>query len=468
MSDSAYEEIMNQGKGRKSKLRRAKSYTDDTPPAKPKPKAKKVKKKVAVKKKAVVKKKAAVKKKAVAKKKAVVKKKTVVKKTARKTAPVAVKNESILAAEPVLPVISNASAIKEKVEADAVAILEDYDFSMEHYFAEEEQLPSYADTSVTLMYRDPHCIYAYWDITGESVDQMRQDLGAQADDVTYTLRVYDVTYKYFNGMNANSWFDLDGLHMNSRYIDVNDGATYCAEIGVRLPNGRFYSLSRSNFISTPPAGQSNRNELMWIDVHMDADSRLPEAAIQLKKDFLKKLPLHRNTYQINGNRITLSREDIIEYYKSGRSLIELIRQRMLAQGNSDGSLEEFLNSLCIEDASISEITESVYLQSGPIGSSAGFSGDFVQIRKEEKFRFRLETELIIRGETVPGASVYWGGKKIDINDDGTFEIQMRLNDGLIPLEFEAVSQSEALSKTIKTSVIRTRTTSDVKTNKEKL
>lgn len=502
MAENIYQKALE--KGKKSKLRRAKSYSDPVNKSTPVAKTKKKTVKKAVKKK-VVKKKAAKKvaKKAVKK----VVKKTTPKKVATPKANVKESEllDSMVVEQPTQILQSNQvnqiesppqvsvptevvveshpesvtqeavaadtlkPAEKLKVADDVEAIIEDHDFSLDEYFEKEEELPAYVETNVTLIPRDPHCMFAFWEITGERVEQMKSELGSMADNCVYTLRVYDVTYKDFDGHNANEWFDLDRLHMNSRYLDMKDGTTYCAEIGVRLSSGEFYPFARSNFISTPPAGVSPRNELMWTDIHIDNEVAPTEAFIKLKKDQLKKLSLYRNSYQINGNRITLSRTDIVEYYRSGRPLIDLIRQRMRSADDIAG--DTYMpddDGLYIEDAAITEITESAYLSSSPVGSSAGFSGEMIRSKKSEKFRFKLETELIVRGETVPGSSVYWGGKKIEINDDGTFEFRMDLHDGLIPLEFTAMSKSEALGKTIKTSAIRTKTTTDIHTNKDKL
>ena len=67
-------------------------------------------------------------------------------------------------------------------------------------FIDYDELPqSYCTTQVTLIPRDPYCVYVYWEIDSSVIEELRRQLGADLETATYTLRVYDVTYIDFNG-----------------------------------------------------------------------------------------------------------------------------------------------------------------------------------------------------------------------------------------------------------------------------
>ncbi|MBZ0166239.1 MAG: DUF4912 domain-containing protein, partial [Candidatus Omnitrophica bacterium] len=170
--------------------------------------------------------------------KKVTKKKAPVKKTAAKTAGAA---KSTVAPKSQAPAETKTQGLSLYSSTDAL---------------QKASLPeSYYQTYVTLLSKEPYVLYAYWEIDADDVERLREELGSEADQGVYTLRVYDVTLVDFNGINSNYWFDLDELFMKHRYIHVgSDDATYVCEIGMRLPSGRFCSLARSNFIRAQRVG----------------------------------------------------------------------------------------------------------------------------------------------------------------------------------------------------------------------
>src|SRR5690606_20612062 len=56
------------------------------------------------------------------------------------------------------------------------------------------------------------------------------------------------------------------------YIDVNDPpATFRVEIGYSATGGRFFSLARSNVVTTPASASSDKLDDHWTDVVQDCD-----------------------------------------------------------------------------------------------------------------------------------------------------------------------------------------------------
>ncbi|MEW6675602.1 MAG: DUF4912 domain-containing protein [Nitrospirota bacterium] len=109
-----------------------------------------------------------------------------------------------------------------------------------------EALPAeYGEDSITLMTVDPKKLFAYWEV-GE-------DVLAKHSGVL-NIRVYDVTGVDFDGMNANSYFDIAvNGGIGSWYIDVGPAKEFVADIGIINPQGIFITIARSNKVSTPQA-----------------------------------------------------------------------------------------------------------------------------------------------------------------------------------------------------------------------
>ena len=117
-------------------------------------------------------------------------------------------------------------------------------------------IPSHYDvTRLVLMPRDPLWIFAYWEMSGSAIGNAKKSLGSDFNKSTLTIRMYDVTCIDFNGLNANHSFDIEvSATTNNWYIHLwRDNVSYCADLGFRSPQGHFFQIARSNFITTPSA-----------------------------------------------------------------------------------------------------------------------------------------------------------------------------------------------------------------------
>lgn len=473
LPDSKAEEDAN----RRRKGRSAKSYMDSGPaPTKKaavkktvKKAAKKTVKKKAVKKKAVKKvvKKKAVKKAAPAKKKAV-KKTAPAKKSVKK--PVSVKRPAT-----VQKISDPASSSVKSAPRRRVKIIRG-----QTPFIDTANLPhKYDQTCVRLIARDPHWIYTYWEISADAVDEMRRKIGDRLDQSVYTLRVYDISLIEFNGTNAHHYFDFDGLHMGHRYIDLwNDNMGLCCEIGVREPDGTFHALARSNATSTPRKTLSPRHDLIWKEVRDDEESPA-YLNLQLLDRRRRGRLVPRNNWIISATRYTLSPEEIELYYSSDRSLIRKHPSGWLEQIRREKQIPEDVE-ISLEDSAfgpmlvykfrhlmvgasenrLSEETLYQYLEqigeeSQPGGASEQMAAPYFPSRQEKKdFFFEVETELIVRGRTEPDADVFLHGEKVDLDEQGRFEMRMPLHHGHHPFAFRAQSMRKGLKKDIDFEVLK--------------
>jgi hypothetical protein len=132
---------------------------------------------------------------------------------------------------------------------------------------EEGELPrSYGHDRVVLLPRDPWWAFAYWEVTPTTRVQALRALGAEAEGAREVLRVYDVTFITFTGDNA--WLSVDvelPPGADRWYVNLwRPGASFCAELGLRTPQGRFLPLARSNVIASPPSSPSPDSSVRWL------------------------------------------------------------------------------------------------------------------------------------------------------------------------------------------------------------
>jgi len=130
-----------------------------------------------------------------------------------------------------------------------------------------QDLPGQYDSEkIVLCVRDPWWIYTYWQIRNSTWERLKFELGDVFYKAKKVLRVYDVSHIIFNGTNAHRYFDIDiDIHATSWYIDTaGPDRSWCVDLGLRLPDGRFITIVRSNTVSTPLDGPSWITDEEWM------------------------------------------------------------------------------------------------------------------------------------------------------------------------------------------------------------
>lgn len=343
-------------------------------------------------------------------------------------------------------------------------------------FVENYVLPSrYNNTQITLLARDPFWVYAYWDVGESSLEAIEMQLGSQYSQAVLTIRMYDVTCIDFNGTNANSFFDVDvGFHSHNWYINLwQDYRSFCADLGFRLPDGRFLTLARSNFVHTPRISSSGRSDMMWMEIN---DREISRSYVLTGGSARKKAGQgHSKAQKSRRRKMYLSEDDIRSYYGNLLPLYRRIRNKKLELTNFSQPQKNFSG----EDVRAGMLPDEIY-NPGPsrskflrklLGSSAEFlekggaseksfqleKGASERHRQQRQFFFEIWTELIVYGRTEPDAEVLLGKQKIKLRPDGTFTLRYALPDGKIPLDFMAQSADKIDRRTITTSVERAKT-----------
>jgi len=129
----------------------------------------------------------------------------------------------------------------------------------------------YGDNRIVLLVRDPWWVFSYWEVRKDKEEAVINKIREASDSPERSiLRVYDITNVNFNGVNANSFFDIElkGLAA-SWYINVDQNRSWVVDIGIVTKKGAFYMLARSNAVSTPRFGMSDKFDAEWMVAEED-------------------------------------------------------------------------------------------------------------------------------------------------------------------------------------------------------
>lgn len=258
---------------------------------------------------------------------------------------------------------------------------------------EKVEIPSrYGEDRLTLLVRDPWWIYAYWEITPQTWQEARAKVSSFPSKEV--LRVYDVTDIFeFRGENARGFFDIElSPFADNWYINVgNPDRSYCAELGLRTEDGRFYPLLRSNTVRTPRYGMSPITDEEWM---------------VSEEEYWKLFGLSGG-YGIG---------------KGSLEMQELFKKRF----------EELVSS---------GFPASVFSWMGKEEVARGFW-------------LVADAELIIYGATQPDAKLSIQGQPVKLREDGTFSLRFALPDGIQEIPILANSSDGREKREIKITVRR--------------
>ncbi len=135
-----------------------------------------------------------------------------------------------------------------------------------HYEKPPDLPVGYAKEKIVLQVRDPWWLYTYWQVLASTWDRLKGELKDSFFSAKPVLRVYDVSLINFDGTNAHRFFDIEVTpDARSWYIDTQGpGRSWCVDFGLRLANGRFITILRSNVVSTPLDGPSWLTDEEWM------------------------------------------------------------------------------------------------------------------------------------------------------------------------------------------------------------
>lgn len=258
---------------------------------------------------------------------------------------------------------------------------------------EHKELPvRYDEDLIVLQVRDPWWAHAYWDVRSVTFERLKSELGQDFGKARWTLRSYDISYINFNGSNAHRFFDTP-IDVDARnwYLNFGSpGTSWCVDLGLLLPDGKFITVVRSNIIALPLDGPS------WVT---DEEWMIPD-------DEFRKL---------YGLSVGLG--------PGVSSPVGKLWQERLKKDISSGGIASMASPVKI-----------------PKGKGA--------------FWLVVNTELIVYGATEPDAKVTVQGKPINLRKDGTFTLRFALPDGKQVIPVEATSAKIREKRTITPVVTR--------------
>lgn len=111
----------------------------------------------------------------------------------------------------------------------------------------------YGVDRLVLMVQDPHHIFAYWELTPGTFDQVRNAAGGGTPVLV------------LHGAQGDESREVD-LHGGNYYLAVAPSGSYEAELALRDPQGRLYTLAKSNRVTTPAPSISARADEQWMGV----------------------------------------------------------------------------------------------------------------------------------------------------------------------------------------------------------
>jgi uncharacterized protein len=310
----------------------------------------------------------------------------------------------------------------------------------QHFELESAELPAaYGTGRLYLTARDPHWLYAHWDLTPAQQSQHN----TQSLDGHLILRIYR------DAVQGEPISEIH-VHPESRhwFAPVERAATkYTAELGYYGKGRKWKSLSTSAATLTPPDSLSSDLSVAFATIPVEVS--FAQLVTMVKQALRENLPLaqaveelrrrgHPALPAVTTARISpwtpaqekalaqiISIDQVRRVWIGSLEITELIRRRLELEISSIGA------------AQFSWPTSP----GGAVTSvSSPFGGE--QPARGKGFWFNVNAELIIYGATERDASVTIGGRKIQLRPDGSFSYRFALPDGKYDLPVVAVSADE--------------------------
>lgn len=339
---------------------------------------------------------------------------------------------------------------------------------------------SYGTAKLWLTARDPHWLYAYWDLSSE---QLRR-YNTESDDGHLIVRVFE---KEFLGEALIT----QHVHPESRnwFVHVpRAGAKYVAQLGYFDRQERWQTVALSPATITPPDSLSDDTSADFATLPVEVPFEqlvemvktvisqnvpLMEALAQLRAEGHENLPT-ADTFapppraalaapksrsaatstkraapveiagpapaptwtpaQAQALAEVITMDEVRRVWIGSLEITELIRRSMMKELTDQTAAQ-----LATGQGALGQGGPGLGSPSSPFGALSSFAGAIGGAGGQHGFWFNINAELIIYGATEPDAAVTIGGRKIRLRPDGTFSYRFALPDGKYDLPAVAVS-----------------------------
>ncbi len=303
---------------------------------------------------------------------------------------------------------------------------------------EAGELPeAYGTKALLLTARDPHWLYAHWDLTRAQL----KEYNALSLDRHLVLRVH------LNRISGQPFTEVH-VHPESRnwFIHVGRaGAKFLSELGYYTRKKQWTTIATSGVTLTPPDSLSDDTSVRFATLPGDVTIEHLHTLIQTAAQ--ENLPLLEVIQQIQGTAAVSRLKPTKGSRASTRWTPE--QERALAEAISmDEVRRVWIGSLEITELVrrqlVKEISSHAAAQfsrpSSPGGAVSSLASPFGGGAERAKgFWFNVNTELVVYGATEPDAEVTIGGRVIKLRSDGSFSYRFALPDGQYELPAVAVS-----------------------------
>jgi hypothetical protein len=310
------------------------------------------------------------------------------------------------------------------------------------------ELPeSYGTKKLFLTARDPHWLYAHWDLTREQQNK----LNAESTDGHLILRIFE------GKIEGHPPYEIH-VHPESRhwFAHVDHASrSYTAELGYYSELGKWMRVAVSSGTVTPPDAAAKEEDVEFATIPYEfpfarlmqliedavrdniplaqaieelrraGHPELPRLAHSIHSPVIPPSPARQWTpEQEQALAKIINIDEARRVWMGSLEITELIRRRLAHEAASP------LKAFGAEKISVPTSPSGISSISSPFGGGA---------EKGKGFWFNVNAELIIYGATEPDARVTLGGHDIKLRSDGTFSFRFALPDGKYDLPAVAVS-----------------------------
>jgi hypothetical protein len=221
---------------------------------------------------------------------------------------------------------------------------------------------------IVLMVRDPYWLQVSWQVTRTSVKRAEAAMAEQWHTARPILRLMEVDGGTTTSTAERVVREID-VHggVTNWYIDVpNPPQSYRADLGYISATGKFFSICRSNSVSTPPPDTADAIDENWTDIAEN----------------------YEKVYAMSGG---------------------------YSEESSSGDLQELFEGRLQRP------------MTSPTGNQFGVGAERI-LNKHRDFRFNVDAEMIVFGATKPDARVTLAGEPVKLRPDGSFTIRLSMPD----------------------------------------
>ncbi len=247
---------------------------------------------------------------------------------------------------------------------------------------------------VVLLVRDAYWLQAWWELTRASMDRAKAAMAEQWHTAKPVLRLVRVEGGGTTSSAEQVVRDIP-IHggVKTWYIDVKESPkSYRVDIGFLSTSGKFFSLARSNSVTTPRPSKGSMVEEDWSDI----------------ADNCEKI------YALSGG---------------------------YTEESSPGEIQELLEE---------RLGRPVGL---PVGSRYGVGAEKM-LNRQRDFEFVVDAEMIIFGTAKPNSHVTLAGTPVKLRPDGSFSARLSMPDRRQVLPIVAASSDGVEKHTVVLAIER--------------